>query len=81
MSSMMINLGKSTLEDRLKRDLDLNERMVEALKEYWESLGHKVEYRIVYNKVLKVHEIRSDDFVNGLPKEDMSKITKSRLVF
>lgn len=64
----------------LARDRALNLRLVDELREYWRKLGHTIDFYIRFNEKLSIYEIRSNGFVNGLPREDLSDMVKRRVL-
>lgn len=75
-----MSLESGPLASKIQRDLELNRKLVQVLKEYWAKLGYVVDYSIHFNEGFNIHEIRSDDFARGLPKGQLSSIARRKLV-
>lgn len=78
---MISNIQSVSFIAAVRRDFDFNKNIVNQLKEYWQETGYAVEYSITFNEKLNIHEIRSEDFINGVPKGNLTKNTRIRLVF
>ncbi len=78
---VVIYMRETPLQKTVRQDLAFNKEQVRKLEEYWDKLGHLVKYQIIFDPVLHVHVIRTDDLgPNGLPKEKLSSIARRTLV-
>ena len=69
-----LKIKQGPLSATVRRDYELNKKIQKNLTKYWQKLGHVITFTINFNENLKIHEIRTDDLINGVPKEPMTQL-------
>lgn len=68
------------LRSSIRRDFEFNKRLQDTLTKYWKLLGYTIKFTMSFNDKMNVYEIRSKDFVNGLPKKGLTSLARNRLI-
>ena len=77
----VIPIHETPLQKTIRKDFEANKDMAKRLEEYWARLGHEVHFQVLYDPVLQVHSIKTDDLgTNGLPKEQLTSIARRNLL-